>query len=155
MATQFPLKERQTMKTLIVFGATLLLLGSTSPRLVARAATEAPGFEATQGRATAPGQEKKYRGTRAIVSDGQTGHWRLPNETEVAEMVTNLTTLTNRSNENLQLVPLQANAVGIDLQGRFAGVVLARPNDDGTLETRCVFTFEEAAEFLGLVEIAQ
>jgi len=30
--------------------------------------------------------------------------------------------------------------------------MLARPADDGTFETRCVFTFEEGAEFLGLVE---
>jgi len=30
--------------------------------------------------------------------------------------------------------------------------MLARPNADGTWETKCVFTLEEGAEFLGLVE---
>ena len=33
----------------------------------------------------------------------------------------------------------------------FAGVMLARPKADGGFETRCVFTFAEGAEFLGLV----
>ena len=31
-------------------------------------------------------------------------------------------------------------------------MVLARPKADGTFETRCVFTLEEGAAFLGLVE---
>jgi hypothetical protein len=30
--------------------------------------------------------------------------------------------------------------------------MLARPGDGGTFETRCVFTFDEGASFLGLVE---
>ena len=42
----------------------------------------------------------------------------------------------------------------MDLQDRLQSVVLARPNADGTSELRCVTTFEEAAEFLGLVEAA-
>jgi hypothetical protein len=29
--------------------------------------------------------------------------------------------------------------------------MLARPRADGSFDTRCVFTFEEGAEFLGLV----
>jgi hypothetical protein len=37
------------------------------------------------------------------------------------------------------------------LDKAFGGVVLARPKADGSFETRCVFTFEEGAEFLGLV----
>ena len=43
----------------------------------------------------------------------------------------------------------------MDLAGGFAGVLLARPNDDGTWETRCVFTVEEGAAFLGFVEEVQ
>ena len=39
----------------------------------------------------------------------------------------------------------------MDLKGRFGGVVLGRANADGTTEVRCVFTMEEAEEFLGLV----
>ena len=45
--------------------------------------------------------------------------------------------------------------MGLDLAGGFAGVLLARPTGDGKWETRCVFTVEEGAEFLGLVEDVQ
>jgi hypothetical protein len=37
------------------------------------------------------------------------------------------------------------------LDKAFGGVMLARPRSDGSIETRCVFTFEEGADFLGLV----
>ena len=43
----------------------------------------------------------------------------------------------------------------VNIDGRFQSVMLARPNEDGTSELRCVTTFEEAAEFLGLVEDKQ
>ena len=47
----------------------------------------------------------------------------------------------------------QANGtIVIDFGTGSGGVVLARPNADGTFETRCVFTLEEGAAFLGLVE---
>ena len=39
----------------------------------------------------------------------------------------------------------------MSLDGSLQGVILARPNADGSYETKCVFTFEEGAEFLGLV----
>ena len=45
-----------------------------------------------------------------------------------------------------------AVAVIATVLGTSAGIVLARPNEDGTWETRCVFTLEEGAAFLGLVE---
>jgi hypothetical protein len=47
---------------------------------------------------------------------------------------------------------LANGATVIDLDGGFGGVLLGRPNGDGTWETKCVFTLEEGAEFLGLVE---
>jgi len=42
--------------------------------------------------------------------------------------------------------------VTVDLNGGYNGVLLGRPGNDGSFETMCVFTFEEGAEFLGLVE---
>jgi len=39
--------------------------------------------------------------------------------------------------------------------GLISAHMLARPNEDGTWETRCVFTVEEGAAFLGLVEDVQ
>jgi hypothetical protein len=43
----------------------------------------------------------------------------------------------------------------VDLGGGFGGVMLARPAADGSWETLCVFTFEEGAAFLGLVEASE
>lgn len=99
-----------------------------------------------------PGQQKKYKATRPIVVDAQSGEVRMPTADEVADTVTNLVTLTKRTEEGLTGTTSIGGAVGVDLDGGFGGVMLARPTEDGTMETRCVFTFEEAAEFLGLVE---
>ena len=52
--------------------------------------------------------------------------------------------------EDAQERTVSSGAIAVDLQG--GGVILARPNGDGTFETRCVFSFEEGADFLGIVE---
>ena len=83
--------------------------------------------------------------------DKQTGQQRLPNQEEVDEVVASLSVLTNRP-ENLSQTPTASGAITVDLEGGFGGVMLGRPNVDGTWETKCVFTFAEGAEFLGLVE---
>ncbi len=95
---------------------------------------------------------KHYKGTRPFVVDKETGALRLPTQPEVDEVVANLSALGQRPAETLQQTTQSNGALTIDLDGGFAGVMLARPNDDGTWETRCVFTLEEGAEFLGLVD---
>lgn len=99
-----------------------------------------------------PQTNKKYIATRNTVVDRETGRLRKPTDQEVEELVLSLTELTKRSDENLNSYTLPGGGDVIDVDGGFAGVMLARPTADGTMETRCVFTFEEAAEFLGLVE---
>ena len=95
---------------------------------------------------------KRFRATRPFVVDKQTGQRRMPTEVEIAELVENLTTLTARPADNVQEVARASGAgVAALVDPGFSGVVLARPNDDGSFETRCVFTFEEGAEFMGLV----
>jgi len=106
----------------------------------------APGTSA-QG---AQGKAKKYKGTRAIVVDSTTGQLRLPTQQEVDQAVQGLSSLTPKPVEEAQETRLPNGAVAVNLEG--SGVVLARPNGDGTFETRCVFTFEEGAAFLGIVE---
>jgi hypothetical protein len=96
--------------------------------------------------------QKRYKATRAIVVDKQTGQLRLPTKQEVEEVVQSLTTLAKRSSEDLQQTTVASGAVALDLDGGFAGVMLARPKGDGTWETKCVFTLEEGIEFLGIVE---
>lgn len=109
------------------------------------------GTKASNSAYASPANQKRYKATRPIVVDRQTGQRRMPNQQEVDEVVATLSALAKRP-ENLPQTSVASGAVAIDLEGGFAGVMLARPNEDGTWETRCVFTFEEGAEFLGLVE---
>ncbi|HEX2268684.1 MAG TPA: hypothetical protein VHH35_04080, partial [Pyrinomonadaceae bacterium] len=67
------------------------------------------------------------------------------------QVITNLSQLANRP-ESLPETQDTSGAIVADLEGGFGGVMLARPSDDGGWETRCVFTFEEGTEFLGIVE---
>ncbi|HEY0458421.1 MAG TPA: hypothetical protein VGC97_04665 [Pyrinomonadaceae bacterium] len=95
---------------------------------------------------------KKYKATKNIVVDRSTGEVRKPTTEELTDLVKTLQATTKRSDENLQSSPVAGGGVALDLDGGYGGTILARPNADGTMETRCVFSFEEAAEFLGLVE---
>jgi hypothetical protein len=100
------------------------------------------------------GTRRNFRATRRIVVDPQTNQARMPTPAEVDELVSQLTSLTARP----EVLPERAGlggAVGADLGGGFGGAMLARPNEDGSFETLCVFTFEEGADFLGLVEVIQ
>lgn len=142
------------MRTPIIIGIAFALAVSVAPGTRAET-TSVSVTEKSQGQPSAPGQQKRYRATRPIMPDARTGLWRLPTEQEVVDAVANLATLTDRSSEGLQQTQLASNAVVVELGNGFAGVLLARPNEDGTIETRCVFTFEEGAEFLGLIEAVQ
>ena len=95
---------------------------------------------------------KKYVATRPITVDAQTGALRVPTAEETQQLVDRLATLTDRSMNGLQVVTLPNGVATLNLQDRFESVILARPNADGTSEVRCVTSFEEAADFLGLVE---
>jgi hypothetical protein len=118
--------------------AIIALAGSIGPA--------APDDVADQAKA------RHYKGTRAFVVDKASGAVRMPTQQEVDEVVANLSALGQRPAETLQQTPQSNGAVAVDLDGGFGGILLARPNEDGTWETKCVFTLEEGAEFLGLVE---
>lgn len=95
---------------------------------------------------------KKYIATRPISVDPTTGTLRLPTPQETQDLVDSLVAMTNRSTDGLQAVTLANGTKAVNIDGRFQSVMLARPNEDGTSELKCVTTFAEAAEFLGLVE---
>ena len=76
----------------------------------------------------------------------------MPTQEEVDEVVATLTTLGQRPAEDLSAVAEADGALTVDLNGGYSGITLARPRADGSWETKCVFTVEEGAEFLGLVE---
>lgn len=95
---------------------------------------------------------KKFIATRAITIDAQTGALRIPTAEETQKLVDGLAALTNRSTEGLQTITAANGTKAVNLEDRFQSVILVRPNPDGSSETKCVTTFEEAANFLGLVE---
>ena len=139
-------KKRFSKQTSFLIAATVIvaLIGigfvifSKSPRRVAAQSNQQT--------------DKKYKGTKNIIVDRNSGAVRKPTTEEVEDLVKTLQAATKRSDENLQSSPVAGSGVALDLDGGYSGTVLARPNADGTMETRCVFSFEEAAEFLGLVE---
>ena len=96
------------------------------------------------------GHQKKYRATRAIVRDKDSGQLRMPTSEEVDQMVASLDQLTKQP-EGLPETSARSG-VAVDLEGGYGGTMLVRANSDGLLETRCVFTFQEGTDFLGLVE---
>lgn len=100
------------------------------------------------------GNAKKYKATRRIVKDQATGEFRLPTEVEGEKVVADLASLTKRP-EDLPSATGSSGGVSIDLDGGFAGTLVARPKADGTMETLCVFSLEEGLEFLGFVEVAE
>jgi hypothetical protein len=100
----------------------------------------------------APAKSKRYKATRAIAVDKQSGQARMPTQEEVEAVVADLWALAQRPDGDGQESTSANGAVSVELAGGFGGVLLARPGEGGTWETRCVFTFEEGAEFLGLVE---
>jgi hypothetical protein len=99
-----------------------------------------------------PVQEEEYVATRKIIFDRETSALRVPNAEELDALVADLKRLTDRSTDGLRRFPLKGGGEGMDLDGKFGGVMLARAKADGTSEIRCVFSFEEGASFLGLEE---
>lgn len=104
------------------------------------------------GSADAAEQGVKFTATRAIALDSATGRFRRPNSAEIEKLVADLKAMT-RQPVATAMMSTARNTGGITakLDKAFGGVMLARPRADGSMETRCVFTFEEGAEFLGLV----
>jgi hypothetical protein len=101
---------------------------------------------------SAPGKAKKFKATRAFVVDKQSGEVRLPTQEEIDQVVQDLTAFGQKPAESVVPTTAADGTIQIDFGTNTGGVVLARPNGDGTFETRCVFTLEEGAAFLGLVD---
>lgn len=118
------------------------------------AAPAAPAAPQDRAEQNSQRNGRSFRATRRIVKDKETGAVRMPTVAEVDELVTQLTSLTFRP-EGGVTSSTTGGGIAADLGGGFGGVMLARPNDDGSFETQCVFTFEEGAQFLGLVEVVQ
>jgi uncharacterized membrane protein len=122
-------------------GAKVTIVNS-SPRvlLTAPAATRGPVADAAS--------RENWVGTRAIVRDVKTGKLRKPTATETRDMVKSIKQLTARVSVRTESSVPQGGV----MEAAPAQVVIARATEDGGMETLCVQTFDEAAEFLGLVK---
>lgn len=147
------LKKNSTRVSKATLAILLGVIAAISVVVIALAgAGSSDGVAASTNPQPAQKTQKRYKATRPTVVDQQTGRLRMPTQQEIDEVVANLATMANRSSEGLQQTSLPSGAVAVDLGGGFGGVVLARPRGDGSWETKCVFTVEEGAAFLGLVE---
>ena len=138
-------KKRSAKRThigLLVSVVLLAVLGGTL--MLSRSSSQA----STQG-------QKKYIATREVVLDGTTGQRRKPTAEEIEAIVSQVSALTNRSSEGLKVTSRPDGSAMANLENRFNNVTLGRVNEDGSTEVRCVTSLEEAADFLGLVEINQ
>jgi hypothetical protein len=134
----------RTLKMLFAAGATVAvtIASLTNPVTTTRMSAQAAGAAASQA--------KRYRATRPLVAGGPSGAVRMPTQQEIDQTIGSLSALAQTASDSLTRTSV-SGAVALDLAGGYAGVMLARPNDDGTWETRCVFSLEEGVAFLGLV----
>ena len=132
-----PRSLRHLLRTARLLAAILILVGTAGSAF---------------SQSSAAGKGKKYVATKEIVFDKASGKLRKPTVEETEAMVAQISTLTNRSTEGLQVRQQQNGMKSMSLGGRFGGVILGRANEDGTTEVRCVMTLEEAVDFLGLEE---
>jgi hypothetical protein len=114
---------------------------NSSPRVLLTA-------PATRGPVADSASRETWVGTRAIVRDAKSGKLRKPTATETRDMVKSIKQLTARPSVRTE----GASAQGGVSEAAPAQVVIARATEEGGMETLCVQTFEEAAQFLGLVK---
>lgn len=139
-------KRFSKLTSIIVLGAVLSALIGIGTLVFFKTSTSvAAAAQSQKG-------DKKFKPTKKIVVDKQTGELRKPTDEETTKLVADLVELTKRPTENLESNALSGGGFSIDVENGFAGTVLVKPNADGTFETKCVFTFDEAAAFLGLEE---
>jgi hypothetical protein len=145
-----PRKHRRTARlaALLATVTLVLVLGV----VFTQASRQGQGKLKTPKAAPRVSDGKSYVATREIHVDQQTGATRKPTPAETQELVATLRQLTSRSTEGLSARTHSDGTKQVSLEGRFGAVVLARPRGDGSMETHCVTSFEEAADFLGLVE---
>jgi len=132
------------MSSLVIAGAALFTLVGMEKVGSSRAVRQVP---------PEPTQAKRYKATKPIFIDRQTGQLRLPTEQETQELVTTLAAKLNTSTKGLQSRQLANGAQVMELAGRFGSLALTRTDADGSTESRCVSSFAEAAAFLGLEEV--
>ena len=96
---------------------------------------------------------KKLTGKKLRV-DKQTGKPRAATEAEARETVRQLTALLARPTATPQVTYRRDGTAVANVEGYFDRAVIARPLANGTFETRCVATLDDAVAFLSGESVA-
>lgn len=134
--------------------ASLALLSAGVVTAIARHESGATAASVT--RETAPSVASQAVKNQAGVAlrnlpvDMQTLQQRPLTPDEAQKMADALKRMANQSTDGLVSVKHADGTVEMDLQGRFQNVMLAKRNDDGTIEQACVDNPIAGAEFLGI-----
>lgn len=143
-------RGKRPARLIAILATVILVLGLGV--VFTQASRQGEGRVKTPKAAPRANDGKTFVATREITVDQQTGAVRKPTSDETRELVEQLRTMTSRSTEGLTAKTLADGTRQVTLEGRFGPVTIARPRADGTMEVKCVTNFEDAAEFLGLVE---
>lgn len=98
-------------------------------------------------------KREKWSASRPIIFDPATKTLRKPTAAETAAMVDHLQQLTSKPIHEIKGRIQSTGTRQGSIEGDQANVIVARATADGQYETLCVQTFDEAAEFLGLVRV--
>ena len=86
--------------------------------------------------------------------DKQTGKPRAATEAEARETVRRLSALLARPTVAPQVTYRRDGTLAANVEGYFDRAVIARPRANGTFETRCVSTLDDAVAFLSGESVA-
>jgi hypothetical protein len=114
------------------------------------AATRQTRLRRPPAQRSVPDDGRVWVGDLPIHFDKATRTRRRPTKQEAQQLVSWLRSALDRSGRGLPSTVREDGTRQVTVQGRFGGVIIARAQADGTMETRCVSTFDEATAFLGL-----
>lgn len=125
-----------------VAGARMVKPGETPRRIITQ-----PAARATTTHAPA---HERWVARDAILVDETTGKTRRPSVAETENLVRGLRQMFARTAPAMTPAA-KGQGLRMSVDGGIPNVVVARATADGQMETRCVQTFDEAVQFLGLV----
>ena len=144
------IKKERSRRSLLIAGAIVgvIVVASAISLAARRRAAE------TESTPKITDVTKKYVSVRVagrdVEFDPQTGQIKPMTPEKAQEIAELLKARLSKSADGLVQVRNADGSISMDLQGRAQNVVLARSNDDGTVEHTCVDEPLAAAEFLGI-----
>jgi hypothetical protein len=102
------------------------------------------------GKQAAPKAEKPGVGQAGlvVVRDAATGELRAPEGNELQALEGQMRSMFSDSAEGLKEYPLPGGGFGMNLEGRFQSVAVARVGANGKVEWTCAESARQAAKFM-------